>query len=487
MFENYTEETLGLMRGALDPKSQLFKAITTATNLTGYSLEAPAKKLYPVRTPLRNRIPRRVSPTGATAVNWKAVTGINTANVKASVAFGTRNSEISYATTPKSATYKSFGLDDSVQDEAVWMGRGFEDVRALSMLATLESVMMEEEKLLLGGNPGAADGGVALGTGGSPTLDVSTAGGCTGTFNVVIVPLTLYGYLSRTVVAGVTTAILTATEHGKQSAAISTGSISSNKIIATWTATAGAVAYAVYAGTTGNEKLQDVVTVNAWNSGTGALTTTGQLLSALTNSDVGADTEDFAGIIPQLFASGSGAYLVSKDNATLTADGAGGITEFDTLFKSLWDTWGIGPTLAMMNSQEAQNITKKVMGSGTSTSSAVQYRVNLTDGSKNITGSLFVSGIVNKFTSGARPGEPDTVPFLIHPYLPPGLVIFLSEQLPYPNANVSNVLEMDLLQEYAEFEWARTQRKYEHGVYANGVLKMYFPAGCGVLYNIANG
>jgi len=117
--QQYTEETLGLVKGSLDPQSALFKAITTATGLTGYSLEAPSKKLYPVRTPLRNRIPRRMALSGATSVNWKAITAINAARLKASVAFGTRNSEISYTVVPRSATYKTFGLDDSVQDEAV--------------------------------------------------------------------------------------------------------------------------------------------------------------------------------------------------------------------------------------------------------------------------------------------------------------------------------------------------------------------------------
>ena len=33
-------------------------------------------------------------------------------------------------------TFKSFGLDDQVSDESIWAGRGFEDVRALSALAT---------------------------------------------------------------------------------------------------------------------------------------------------------------------------------------------------------------------------------------------------------------------------------------------------------------------------------------------------------------
>lgn len=484
MKQGISEETLALAKASLDPQGDLAKAITTATGLVGYSLEDPAKKLFPRRAPLRNRIPRKGAIAGSQAVHWRAITGINTAKVKASVAFGTRNSEISYTTVDKSAKYKSIGLDDSVQDEAVWQGRGFEDVRALSTLATLTSVMIEEEKLILGGNPGAADGGVALGTASTPSLDVSQAGGVTGDVDVQVVALNLYGWHGRTLSGGLPTAILD-TEHGKPSAAANTGAITNKKIIATWTETDGAVAYAVYAGPTGGDiVLQDVVTVNAWDSGSGALRTGTQNITALTDSDQSADTEDFAGIIPQLFASGSGAYQASLDGAALTADGAGGVVEFDTLFKSLWDTYGIGPTLAVMASQEAANITKKIMSSGTN---PLQYRVNLTDGDKSVTGSLFVSGIVNKFTSGAGPGEPDVVPFMIHPYMAPGMILFLAEELPYPDSAVENVMEMDVLQEYAQFEWARQQRKYEHGVYAHEALKMYFPSGCGVIYNILNG
>lgn len=46
--------------------------ITTSTGLVAYDLEAPAKNLYPVLTPLRNRIPRVTKSSGAgTAANWK--------------------------------------------------------------------------------------------------------------------------------------------------------------------------------------------------------------------------------------------------------------------------------------------------------------------------------------------------------------------------------------------------------------------------------
>src|SRR5579864_1594132 len=50
------------------------KSITTGTGLVAYDLQAPAKNLYPVNTPLIRSLPR-VSGIG-TATNWKSVTGL---------------------------------------------------------------------------------------------------------------------------------------------------------------------------------------------------------------------------------------------------------------------------------------------------------------------------------------------------------------------------------------------------------------------------
>jgi hypothetical protein len=48
--------------------------VTTGTGLTAYDLQAPAKNLYPVNTPIRNSLPR--TPGIGPATNWRAVTGI---------------------------------------------------------------------------------------------------------------------------------------------------------------------------------------------------------------------------------------------------------------------------------------------------------------------------------------------------------------------------------------------------------------------------
>ena len=56
---NITQDTLQLIKGALgNPSDVLGKTITTSTGLVAYDLQAPAKNLYPVVTPIRNRLPR---------------------------------------------------------------------------------------------------------------------------------------------------------------------------------------------------------------------------------------------------------------------------------------------------------------------------------------------------------------------------------------------------------------------------------------------
>lgn len=513
--EQISQETIELTKQAFArTQAGLEKAITTSTGLVGYNLEAPSKKLYPVLSPLRNRIPRTKAPVGSLAANWRSIVGINTANVKASVPFGTRNAPtISYTMVNRSATYKTFGLDDAVQDEAVWLGRGFEDVRAYSALATLQAVMIEEEKILLGGNV------TALGAPGAPTVTIGASSGgsgwSTGASNnvyVKVVALPLYGYLN----SKLNDLTQNLADHSAPSAAGSVANSNANAVINAQIAAPvnGAFAYAWFVGQGMSAPADTAMYLAAITTVPAVQLTSppspGNATLANNNTDTSGDSNAFDGIFPQILPVGATLTTIDSSNSSgtlkkvtagaditgalvfdmaiangtgtaLTADGAFGIVEFDVVLKALWDNARIGPTLILMNSQEARNVTRKIASSSPA-------RVQLQAGDKDITGGIFTSGYLNKFSSGAlTPGNPDVVPFMIHPYLPPGTIIFISERLPYPNNNVPNVLEMEMQQEYADFEWARTQRQYEHGVYAMGVLKHYFPAGCAIIRGIANG
>jgi len=51
------------------------KTISTSTGLVAYDLQAPAKNLYPVNTPIRNSLPRVGGGVG-TATNFRQVNAI---------------------------------------------------------------------------------------------------------------------------------------------------------------------------------------------------------------------------------------------------------------------------------------------------------------------------------------------------------------------------------------------------------------------------
>jgi hypothetical protein len=74
----------------------------------------------------------------------------------------------------------------------------------------------------------------------------------------------------------------------------------------------------------------------------------------------------------------------------------------------------------------------------------------------------------------------------VHPNMPAGKIVATLDALPgwYPDNNVSGVFEVDVRQEYIQYDFAFTQLQREFGVYVDEVLKCYLPAGCGVITGI---
>jgi hypothetical protein len=469
---------------------ELAKSITQSTGLVAYDLQVPSKNLFPVLTPLRNRIPR-VSGNGGTATNWIAVTGINTAALRGFVPEGKRNGSSTTTVVPKSATYKALGLDDSVSDEATLAAKGLEDIRATTAQRLLWATMIEEELAILGANCN-----VALGTPTAPTVTIVDGGGTiaddAGGYNVYVVALTLWGYLASSLTAGVAQLTSVTNLAGNTfsygagsslpSAAGASGAVSvgGDAILRAYTPVVpGAVAYAWYLGAhDGSATLQAITLINSVSML--AQATTHQNVSAII-ADKSQNAYAYDGILYQAWASGSGSYIHNMATGTpgtgtgLTADAIGGITEINDLFRSLWDNYRLSPSHILVNAQEADNITKKVLG-------ATSAHVNYVQGEQGATGGVRVKALLNRFALGVSP----EVPVEIHPFLTPGTLLAVTEQLPYPINNVPNVMEVRYRQDYYQIEWPRRERQYETGVYCDSVFAHYFPPSVGIITNIAN-
>ena len=165
--------TLDLIKASQQtPNAELAKAWTQSgsavSGITAYDLEAGAKLLYPVITPLRNRIPR-VSGAGGIQANWRGITGINTTNMSVGVGGGNRSGVMSSTTKDYIAAYRTIGLEDYATFEAELAAQGFDDLKARAVEGLLRALMIGEEKVILGGNSS-----VALGTTPTPTLATAT-------------------------------------------------------------------------------------------------------------------------------------------------------------------------------------------------------------------------------------------------------------------------------------------------------------------------
>lgn len=472
----------------------LQKAITQSTGLTFYDLQAPAKNLFPVLTPLRNRTPR-VSGRGGTATNWKAVTAININSLRGFVPEGFRNGVVGTTVADKAANYKSLGLEDSVTFEAELAARGFEDVRATTAQRLMWATMIEEEVSILG-----ADNSVALGIPTAPTLVIVDGGGTVadGTYNVIVVALTMHGYLASSLSGGVPGSVTVTTADGdsfsygggssQKSAATSTGAIANgddSSIQMSTPVVPGAVAYAWFVGVAASERLQAITLINS--AEVTALSGTSQLISTTFDSDNSQNTYAYDGILYQAWTSGSNAYIANLATGTpgvgtgLTADTAGGITEIDVMLQSLWDNYRISPTTLWVNAQEMKNITSKILAS-----SGANYQLmspsTTPELQRLIGGGMYLSRYLNKFAmSGGQ-----LIDVEIHPNMPPGTLSAVTEILPYPLANVENVMEVRFRRDYYQMEWPLRTRKYETGVYVDSVFAHYFPPSIGIITNIAD-
>ncbi len=509
-----SEQTLDLLKGALGQPSGEFigKSISTATGIVGYDLQAPAKNLYPVYTPLRNIMPR-VGGGFSTATNWVQISSIVGSGFNNSpwVNEGSRAGTMSYVTSNVAAKYVTLGEEDSVTFEAVNAGKNFEDVKARMVARLLQKFFLKEENAIIGGNRT-----LKLGTPGTVGLTASGSGSSLTNVAhyVVVVALTQEGYYNNTVAGGIIQQKAILSSDGGTFYANGGCSIKSaqqtvtptagQNIVATIPAVNGAVAYAWFAGTsTGATVLQAITTVNSYTIS--ALNTTNQVISAaatgssLSGFSVDCSSNDgtstggntvvtaFDGLMATTYNSSAlgSAVVTNQGNATLTSSGRGSVVEIDSILRSLWDQYQLGPTVIYVNSQEQTNITNKVIGSG----NAALIKYQNSGGASDNTPFAIVAGQKVAYYFNPYVPEDNMIPIRTHPKVPPGTILLYAEKLPmtYQNNEVTNVAEIRTRQDYHAIDWVPTSRKWTVGVYAEEVLAIYAPFALAMITNIANG
>ncbi len=471
-------------------KSTYAESASATSGLTYYDLEAGAKLLFPVLTPLRNSIPR-MSGKGGIQANWRAITAINSGGVRIGVSGGNRGAVQAVTTSNYIATYKGIGIETNVDFEAQYAGQNFDDIRALAAQTALEALMLGEEAMILGGNTS-----LALGATATPTLAASSSGGslAAGTWSVICVALSLDGMMNSSVTAGVQASITRtnadgsvdtfgggASQKSANATVATTGSAGS--ITASVAVKPGACGYAWYWGAVGSETLGAITTINSVAIAAAATGT--QTAALLPTADWSSNGLAFDGLLTQAFLPTSGANVTVQATGTagvgtpLTADGAGGIVEIENVLQANWNLYRLSPDEIWVSAQEANNISKKILAGG-----ATGAQRFIFDSKQDaIGGGVMVTTYKNKYSlAGAK-----SLDIKIHPNMPPGTMLFLTRKLPYPLANVGNVIQVRTRQDYYQIEWPLRARRYEYGVYADEVLQHYFPPSMSVITNIGNG
>lgn len=507
---NTTSDTLQLIKDAQGQAIQsdvvaksFTQSASATTGLTAYSLEAPAKLLIPILTPLRNRIPREVGGRGIQA-NWRAITGINTGNMSAGLGEGQRSGAIDHSTAEYLAAFRGVGLDDYVTFESAWAAQGFDDADARCIEGLLRSVMIQEELLDLGGNTS-----VQLGTSPTPTLaDVTGSGSLVANtaYKVRCVALTSRGYqqvagiangkvndsvaiasatihrsISRSNMDGSTTVYNGGCAQVSDEATITTANDGAvHKIRASVVPVRGAVAYAWFWGAV-DVKLGAVTVINSVEisaAPSGSQNVTDFTTNAADNS---TDSLVYDGMLTQIMKSGSGSYYTNLATGTpgtgtaLTSNGMGGITEVDTAFAAFYDNYRLSPDEIYVSSSLLQAMNKLVIANG----GAPLIRYNMDANGATITAGTVVGSILNPITN-------TLVKVTVHPNMPRGMMMFWSSAIPYSLSGITSPVKKLLRQDYYQIPWAQVTRRREYGVYFDGVLQNYFPPAFGILGNIAH-
>ena len=494
-----TEETLRLMKESL-AEGRLAKNVTIGAGLTAYDLQAPAKNLYPIITPLRNSLPRVQRLNPGDAARWRTIGSIAGSGFDAIgwVPEGQRTASMSYVATPQVAPYVTLGEEDTVTFEAEAAAQGFEDVNSTATLRVLQKTMRKEETALLGGNTS-----LALGTPAAPVLSASGTGATlpSATYSVIVVGLTFEGYRNSSVSAGIATS-KTITGNDGNTYTINGGSSNRSAnttqavtlgqtLFATSAIVNGAVSYAWFVGPAGSETLQAITSLNSVAISAPLLS--GQQTAASITADSSRNpTLAFDGLLTVGFNPVNSAYVQSLATGTagtgtfLTASGRGSVVEIDNMLIQMWNAYRISPTVLYVNVQEQKNITVKCLTNASGP--LLRYTVGA-DGGEGGPYGISASGLVRWYYNPFSVDGGFDIPVRVHPDLPPGTILALCERLPvwYQSNQVPNVAEVLTRRDYYRVDWPLRTRRREFGVYSEEVLAVYAPFGVGILTNIGNG
>jgi hypothetical protein len=462
-----------------------------SSGLVPYDLVAPSRLLYPVYTPIRNKLPRTAGQ--GTSRRLKVLTGISGSHTAGSSVLrwsipefpaggglGASNwpNQLPGAGTQEAVDvnlpYKFFGITEAISWLAQFSGQGFEDVSALANLVLLQEAMLAEEHELLQGSS------QNLATPANPTLAARTA--ATG----------------ETALSGVTSAVfvkVTATNFFGETVAQTNGATvnwSSGQVVdVTISPVAGAAQYNLYATTgTAAGTYYLIATGVGGHKYTlqGALPTGGTQLPTANSTGSSNDYDGMFNILDGYTANGTypatgyeAGYINQSVGSTLTTE-----VLFD-MFRGLWDNSAVNnsstaggfradPAELLVEGFDASTYASNVLSQSSGGQEAYQLRISQ-DEVGNIRTGAAISQIQNPITRSM-------VSLITHPYLQQGNALALTYNLPMSFSNVSNAWEVTNVQDYISISWPVVDVTFRWSLFLYGTLAGVAPMYSGRLGGI---
>jgi hypothetical protein len=461
--------------------------MTSGTGVYGIDL-SDLISLVPVNSPFLDMLPRKAPTEGAQYAQWRALVNVNNTQPDPATAFDYAAPLVNLNEMDVSAKYGKVGAGYTVTNDAMDFAKGYADAKAIAIFNALNQWKIGIDKKAIGGQ--------------QFPLNLPTG--------LAVVPASTGGSIGATTAVPVQVAARTASNffYGGSTAATATvsattGAGTTNSATATCTAVRGAVAYDWYVNgfyyttTTVNKVL--ITAIPVANQATPNIPDLyGTAPTSVPAVDTSAKAADFNGLLATLtgdYATGgaiglvkagtgvaSGCQVTSLDGGQLTISGAN-VVELDTLLTQIFNSVRLSPTAFMMSSQEATTLSGAILGSNASTTF-------LQPNGFSERADIIAGGFVGWYMNKAAGGVP--VKIEVHPHVPPGTVIARTDRVPFPNSNITNVLELRELRPVSDYEYASARVAGVSGggpredgeTYNLSTLVNRAPVAMGILQNV---
>jgi hypothetical protein len=454
--ENVTEETLAAIAKAQTT------GILESTGIYSYDLSGLVT-LIPVVTPFRDMVHRQASPDGNPFAVWRAIMNLTNSQPDLAMGFDYAANETVFLEQDFQARYKPTGLAGLVTQDAFDLAKGYGDPYAITTFNVLNQVLIGDDRKLMGAQS------FALKRPGAPVMATASTGGSIASASTVYI-----GVAART---GSGYYYGSGNSQGNSNS-ITSASSATGTVTGTVGAVRGAVAYDWFQSSNGTAWFYYSTTTTNTVTMTSVITAANALPGVTTCPDLStswlgvqnaiptynaaadngsANANDYDGFLASLTGdyNGSGQWVQSGtgtanpsvwnslNGAALTLTG-GTVTEIEQyLFLPLWQQVKCSPTSIMVNAVQAQEIANLILGQYSATTflnTDAAGRVSVTAGGR-------VGEIVNAPAGGV------TVPIEVEVSLPPGTIVARTDRVPFPQANITSVLEYRNLRDTAQFDY----------------------------------